>query len=262
MNENIKPTDFQIVPSPEHHRSNDLKIAELLNTLQRKTSQGFSVGDSVIHEGKSIMDYLKNILSDSDTGILTDSDIKALCEGEKPMLSPFVAEQVRVDNNGRKIMSYGLSSMGYDIRLQPKFKIFTNSNSAIVDPKNFDEKCLVDGELKEDDSGVYVLLPPNSYLLGVTEEYFCIPKDVVVVAVGKSTYARSGAIVNVTPIEPGFEGNVVIEVSNSTPLPLKIYANEGISQFLFWRSNKECAVSYADKNRKYQGQTGIVLPRT
>lgn len=182
-------------------------------------------------------------------------------EKRQPMISPFVAKQVRQSDDGRKIISYGLSSAGYDVRLSDQFKIFSNINSALIDPKNFDEKCLVDGTLITDETGSYVILPPNSYLLGRTEEYFVIPKDILVIALGKSTYARTGAIVNVTPIEPEFEGNVVIEISNSTPLPMKVYANEGISQFIFLKSTEDVNVSYKDRDGKYQGQTGITLPK-
>lgn len=179
----------------------------------------------------------------------------------KPMIEPFERRQVR-EENGERVISYGNSSYGYDVRLSEEFKLFTNINSAVIDPKRFDEKCLIDAELKVDPNGdKHVILPPNSYLLGRTVEYFRIPRNVTVVAVGKSTYARAGAIVNVTPIEAEFEGNVVIEISNSTNLPLKIYANEGISQFLFFQSDEDCETSYADRDGKYQGQTGVVVPR-
>jgi dCTP deaminase len=191
------------------------------------------------------------------------------------MIYPFEPDQVRMleieipherDGTSRteykKIISYGTSSMGYDVRLAEEFRIFSNVNSAIIDPKKFDERCLVAGELRIDEDGSkYVLLPPNSYLLGHTIEYMRIPRDIMVIAIGKSTYARAGAIVNVTPIEPGFEGTVVIEVSNSTPLPLKVYANEGIAQFVFFRG-EACETSYGDRGGKYQGQQGIVLPKT
>jgi dCTP deaminase len=193
------------------------------------------------------------------------------------MITPFEPEQVRVrkkvirdTTHGQdhvigeveeKIISYGCSSMGYDVCLAEDFRIFSNVNSSVIDPKKLDERCLVPGNLREDELGnKYVILPPNSYLLGHTRETFNIPRDIMVLAVGKSTYARSGAIVNVTPIEPGFEGTVVIEISNSTPLPLRIYANEGIAQFVFYRG-KECQTSYADRSGKYNGQQGIVLPR-
>lgn len=155
-----------------------------------------------------------------------------------------------------KILSYGTSSFGYDVTLQDDFRIFTNVNTGIIDPLNFDEeKCLIPFK------GDVCIIPPNSYILGVTREYFRIPRDVMVACVGKSTYARCGAIVNVTPIEPGFEGNVVIEVSNATSSPLKVYANQGIAQFMFFRGDEECEVSYGDKAGKYQGQTGMTLAK-
>lgn len=155
-----------------------------------------------------------------------------------------------------KMISYGLSAAGYDVRLTNKFKIFTNINSAVIDPKNFDEdKCLVDFE------GDVCIIPPHSYILGVTPEVFDIPNDTMVVCVGKSTYARAGCAVNVTPIEPGFRGQVVIEISNLTPLPMKVYANEGIAQFLFFKAKQNCRTPYSLNGRKYQNQRGIVLPR-
>lgn len=181
---------------------------------------------------------------------------------DKPMITPFVGSSIKATENGNRILSYGLSSAGYDVTLDDGFKIFTNINSRIIDPCNFDERCLVGGEVLTDDNGLrYVILPPNSYLLGLTKEYFCIPRDVMVVAVGKSTYARAGAIVNVTPIEPGFEGKVVIEISNATGLPMKIYADQGVSQFLFYRASQECDISYADRKGKYQCQAFLVLPK-
>lgn len=188
----------------------------------------------------------------------------------RPMIRPFISVPVRVQEvqdgddilHNRKVLSFGLSGYGYDVRLDRQFKIFSNLNGGVIDPKRFDARCLVTPELRVDEEGAeYVILPPNSYLLGTTMEYFSIPRDVVVVAVGKSTYARCGAIVNVTPIEPGFEGNVVIEVSNSTPSPLRIYAQEGIAQFLFYKGAVPCRTSYADKGGKYQGQTGVTLPK-
>lgn len=172
----------------------------------------------------------------------------------KPIITPFASENVR-EENGRRILSYGVSSYGYDVRLSRHFKIFSNINNAIIDPLNFSNDCCVDFE------GDVCIVPPNSYVLGYTLEYFNIPKDVLVIAVGKSTYARVGAIVNVTPIEPGFKGQVVIEISNATNLPLKIYANQGIAQFLFFQSDEPCSTSYADKNGKYQGQTGLTTAK-
>jgi dCTP deaminase len=178
------------------------------------------------------------------------------------MISPFLDSSVRVSEDGHKIISKGVSSYGYDVSLTDGIKLFTNTNASIVDPKRFDEKCLVDADVNFDEDGAkYVVLPPNSYLLGSTIEYFQIPRNVTVVCVGKSTYARAGVIVNVTPIEAGFCGNVVIEVSNSTNLPVKVYINEGIAQFLFFESDEDCETSYADRNGKYQGQTGLTLPK-
>jgi len=163
----------------------------------------------------------------------------------------------------RKIVSKGLTSYGYDVSLSDRVKLFTNINSATIDPKRFnEEESLVDAVVKTDprDNSRYVMLPPNSYLLGVTNEYFRIPRNVMVICLGKSTYARCGAIVNATPIEPGFHGNVVIEISNSTPSPMRIYVDEGIAQFLFFEG-EECQTSYADRGGKYQGQTGVTLPK-
>jgi dCTP deaminase len=182
----------------------------------------------------------------------------------RPMIAPFHAKSVRaVEIEGseelRKVISFGVSSYGYDVTLADEFKIFTNANAGVIDPKRFDENALlIDGTVKVDEWGDrYVILPPNSYLLGRTKEYFHFPRDVMVIWLGKSTYARAGAIVNATPIEAEFEGNVVIEISNSTTLPMKIYADEGISQFLFFKGIEPCMVSYNDRGGKYQGQTGI-----
>lgn len=185
-----------------------------------------------------------------------ECDDHALIQGDwEPMIAPFEPGNIRELENQR-VVSYGTSSYGYDVRLDTKFKIFTNINSGIIDPLKFDEKkCLVDHE------GDYVIIPPNSYVLGNTVEVFNIPRNVMIIALGKSTYARAGAIVNVTPIEPGFKGQVVIEISNSTPLPMKIHANQGIAQFVFFESDEECETSYADKNGKYQNQRGVVTPR-
>lgn len=175
-----------------------------------------------------------------------------------PMIEPFVAEQVRskeVDGQTDKIISYGNSSYGYDARCADEFKIFTNINSAIVDPKDFSEDCLVDHR------GPYCIIPPNSFALARTVEYFRIPQDVLVVCLGKSTYARCGIIVNVTPLEPGWEGHVTLEFSNTTNLPAKVYANEGVCQFLFFQSDERCEVSYSDRKGKYMGQRGVTNPR-
>ena len=169
---------------------------------------------------------------------------------EHDMISPFNEKQMR---DG--VISYGLSSYGYDLRVADEFKIFTNVNFATVDPKNFDEKSFV--SIQTD----VAIIPPNSFALARSVEYFKIPRDVISICVGKSTYARCGIIVNVTPFEPEWEGFVTLEISNTTPLPAKIYANEGLCQILFFQSDEPCEVSYADKKGKYQGQKGIVLPK-
>ena len=173
---------------------------------------------------------------------------------EQGMLEPFEPRQVRVVD-GRPIVSYGTSSYGYDVRCADEFKIFTNINSVIVDPKAFDANSFVD--LK---SNVCVI-PPNSFALARTIEYFRIPRNVLTICLGKSTYARCGIIVNVTPLEPEWEGHVTLEFSNTTPLPAKIYANEGVAQMLFLESDEECETSYADRGGKYQGQRGVTLPK-
>jgi dCTP deaminase len=169
---------------------------------------------------------------------------------EHGMIEPFEDRQVRAG-----VISYGLSSYGYDIRVADEFKVFTNINSTVVDPKNFDARSFVD--IKAD----VCIIPPNSFALAKTVEYFRIPRDVLTVCVGKSTYARCGLIVNVTPFEPEWEGYVTLEISNTTPLPAKVYANEGISQVLFFQSDEICETSYADKKGKYQKQQGLTLPR-
>jgi dCTP deaminase len=169
--------------------------------------------------------------------------------GEKGMIKPFEDRQVRKGG-----ISYGLSSYGYDIRIADEFKIFTNINTTIVDPKSFDPRSFVDVQ------GEVAVIPPNSFALGRSVEYFKIPRNVLTICVGKSTYARCGVITNVTPFEPEWEGYVTLEISNTTPLPAKIYANEGIAQVLFFESDEACETSYADRQGKYQGQQGIVLP--
>jgi dCTP deaminase len=171
------------------------------------------------------------------------------------MIEPFHNEQVRINDKGEKIISYGLSSYGYDARVAGEFKIFTNVYSDTVDPKNFSPSSFVDF------AGDSCIIPPNSFVLARTLERFKIPRDVLVVCVGKSTYARCGIIVNVTPLEPEWEGYVTLEFSNTTPLPARIYANEGACQFLFLKGDQPCGVSYADKAGKYMQQTGVVLPK-
>jgi dCTP deaminase len=171
------------------------------------------------------------------------------------MIEPFEPGQVR-SVNGEKIVSYGTSSYGYDVRCANEFKIFTNINSTIVDPKNFDERSFVDFV------GDVCIIPPNSFALARTVEYFRIPRSTLVICLGKSTYARTGIIVNVTPLEPEWEGHVTLEFSNTTTLPAKIYANEGVAQMLFFESDEVCSTSYKDRGGKYQGQTGVTLPKT
>lgn len=186
--------------------------------------------------------------------ILSDITIRTLAE--KGMISPFEPGQVRTNGKNERIVSYGTSSYGYDVRCAREFKIFTNVHSTIVDPKNFDPKTFVDIE------GDFCIIPPNSFALARTMEYFKIPRDILVVALGKSTYARCGIIVNVTPLEPEWEGEVTLEFSNTTPLPAKIYAGEGVAQFLFFRGDQPCATSYADRAGKYMNQRGVTIPRT
>jgi dCTP deaminase len=172
---------------------------------------------------------------------------QALANG---MIEPFVEKQQR-----QGVISYGLSSYGYDARVSDEFKVFTNVDSVIVDPKEFSKQSFVDR------SGDVCVIPPNSFALASTVEYFRIPRDVLVICLGKSTYARCGIIVNVTPLEPEWEGHVTLEFSNTTPLPAKIYANEGACQFLFLKGNEPCETSYKDKSGKYMGQRGVTLPK-
>jgi dCTP deaminase len=173
---------------------------------------------------------------------------------EFQMIDPFEPGQVK-EIDGRRIVSYGTSSYGYDIRCADEFKLFTNINSTIVDPKAFDEKNFVDVKAG------FVIIPPNSFALARTVEYFRIPRNVLTICLGKSTYARCGILVNVTPFEPEWEGYVTLEFSNTTPLPAKIYANEGVAQVVFFESDEVCETSYKDRGGKYQGQRGVTLPK-
>lgn len=173
---------------------------------------------------------------------------------EHHMIEPFEPNQIN-HADGHRIVSYGTSSYGYDIRCSDEFKLFTNINSAIVDPKNFDSNSFVDVK------GDVCLIPPNSFALARTVEYFRIPRNVLTICLGKSTYARCGIIVNVTPFEPEWEGYVTLEFSNTTPLPAKIYANEGVAQVIFFESDEACEISYKDRRGKYQGQQGVTLPK-
>ena len=187
--------------------------------------------------------------------IKSDKWIQTMSE-EHSMIQPFSSNQIRVDSDGKKLISYGVSSYGYDVRCSTEFKVFTNIHSAIVDPKQFDEKSFVD--INSD----ICVIPPNSFALARTVEYFKIPRNVLTICLGKSTYARCGIIVNVTPLEPEWEGHVTLEFSNTTNLPAKIYAGEGVAQMLFFESDEECETSYKDRGGKYQGQTGVTLPKT
>jgi dCTP deaminase len=180
--------------------------------------------------------------------IKSDRWIKEMAQGG--MIEPFVESQVRAD-----VVSFGLSSYGYDIRVANEFKVFTNINSTVIDPKAFDPRSFVDLEAD------VCIVPPNSFALARTVEYFRIPRNVLTVCLGKSTYARCGIIVNVTPFEPEWEGTATLEISNTTPLPAKIYANEGIAQVLFFQSDEPCETSYRDKQGKYQAQRDVTLPR-
>ena len=186
--------------------------------------------------------------------IKSDKWIKLMSNNHE-MIQPFSEDQIRMDENGNKLISYGVSSYGYDVRCSNEFKVFTNIHSAIVDPKSFDEKSFVD--ITSD----VCIIPPNSFALARTVEYFKIPRNVLTICLGKSTYARCGIIVNVTPLEPEWEGHVTLEFSNTTNLPAKIYAGEGVAQMLFFESDEECDVSYKDRGGKYQGQTGVTLPK-
>lgn len=188
-------------------------------------------------------------------------DLVAVPSGMKrldgPMIEPFEPNQIREApmGSGRKVISWGTSSYGYDIRCASEFKIFTNINSTIIDPKNFDASCFIDVV------GEFCIIPPNSFALARTLEYFRIPRNVLTICLGKSTYARCGIIVNVTPFEPEWEGHVTLEFSNTTPLPAKIYAGEGCAQVIFLESDEVCETSYADRGGKYQGQKGVTVPR-
>ena len=185
----------------------------------------------------------------AEMGIKSDRWIREMCRKHR-MIEPFEEGQVRSG-----VISYGISSYGYDVRVADEFKIFTNVNATVVDPKNFDQRSLIDFK------GDVCLIPPNSFALARTVEYLRIPRNVITICVGKSSYARCGIITNVTPFEPGWEGYATLEISNTTPCPARIYANEGLAQVIFLEGDEECEVSYADKKGKYQKQTSITLPR-
>ena len=186
-------------------------------------------------------------------GIQSDRWIAYMAKEHK-MIEPFVVDQVKQDGDN-KVVSYGLSSYGYDLRVADEFKVFSNAYNSMIDPKNFDERSFVDIK------GDTCIIPPNSFALARSVEYFRIPRNVLTLCVGKSTYARCGIIVNVTPFEPEWEGYVTLEISNTTPLPTKIYSNEGIAQVVFFEATEICAISYAGRKGKYMKQHGIVVPR-
>jgi len=186
-------------------------------------------------------------------GLKSDNWIKKMAL-ESRMIEPFIEQQTKISNDN-KVISYGVSSYGYDVRSADEFKVFTNINSVIVDPKNFDPASFVDIKTE------VCIIPPNSFVLARTVEYFRIPRNVLVICLGKSTYARCGIIVNVTPLEPEWEGHITLEFSNTTNLPAKIYANEGVAQLLFLEADEACQISYKDRNGKYQGQQGVTLPK-
>ncbi len=186
-------------------------------------------------------------------GIKSDKWIRRMAK-EHNLIAPFESGQVK-EINGQKAVSYGTSSYGYDVRCSNQFKLFTNIKSTVVDPKNFDPDSFVDREAD------HCIIPPNSFALARSVEYMRIPRNILAICLGKSTYARCGIIVNVTPLEPEWHGHITLEFSNTTPLPAKIYANEGVAQLLFFESDEECETSYADRNGKYQGQTGVTSPK-
>ena len=187
-------------------------------------------------------------------GVCSDQWIRRMAT-EKGMIEPFVDGQIKKSETGERVISYGLSSYGYDLRVSNEFKVFTNVYGSVVDPKSFDDRSFVDM-----DTDVCVV-PPNSFALARSVEYFRIPREVLTICVGKSTYARCGIIVNVTPFEPEWEGHVTLEISNTTPLPARIYANEGLAQVVFFQASEVCETSYADRAGKYMGQRGITIPR-
>jgi dCTP deaminase len=187
-------------------------------------------------------------------GVQPDTWIRRMAV-EHGMIEPFAEAQVRKTSDGDSIISYGISSYGYDLRVSNEFKVFTNVFNTVVDPKHFDERSFVDMQTD------VCIVPPNSFALARSIEYFRIPRDILTICLGKSTYARCGIIVNVTPFEPEWEGHVTLEISNTTPLPAKIYANEGLAQVLFLQAEAECEVSYADRKGKYMKQRGITVPK-
>ena len=219
----------------------------MLNEWGKQFALPYSVNEIAIStEPKT---YQKNRVN-----MKSDLWIRKMAQSQQ-MIEPFEAYQIKQNQTGR-VISYGTSSYGYDVRCANEFKIFTNVNSTIVDPKNFDERNFVSVDAE------VCIIPPNSFVLTRSVEYFRIPRDVLVICVGKSTYARMGIVVNTTPLEPEWHGHITLELSNTTPLPAKIYANEGIAQLIFLSADEMCETSYADRQGKYQGQRGVTLPKT
>ena len=219
----------------------------MLNEWGKQFALPYSVNEIAIStESKT---YQKNRVN-----MKSDLWIRKMAQSQQ-MIEPFEAYQIKQNQTGR-VISYGTSSYGYDVRCANEFKIFTNVNSTIVDPKNFDERNFVSVDAE------VCIIPPNSFVLTRSVEYFRIPRDVLVICVGKSTYARMGIVVNTTPLEPEWHGHITLELSNTTPLPAKIYANEGIAQLIFLSADEMCETSYADRQGKYQGQRGVTLPKT
>lgn len=237
-------------------------IEQVLRDITDENGSAGTVTDAALQKLEDVLDLLQDRFADAPScntpsgthGILPDHEIATLARAG--MIDPFEPSQVS-KRDGQRVLSYGVSSYGYDARVSDEFKVFTNVNTTVLDPKNFDERSFVDVRATDG----YVIIPPNSFVLGRTVERFKIPRDVLVVCVGKSTLARLGVIVNVTPLEPEWTGHVTLEFSNTTPLPAKLYANEGACQFLFLRASSPCLVSYADRRGKYQGQTGVTPPR-
>ena len=234
-------------------------VEQALRDITDENGDAGTVTDAALQKLEDVLDLLQGELTEGSSrlpshGVLPDYEIATLARAG--MIEPFEASQVS-KRDGQRVLSYGVSSYGYDARVADEFKVFANTYGTVVDPKDFDERSFVDVRAKDG----YIVIPPNSFVLGRTVERFRIPRDVLVVCVGKSTMARVGIIVNVTPLEPEWEGHVTLEFSNTTPLPAKLYANEGACQFIFLRSPSPCKTSYADRKGKYQGQTGVTLPR-
>ena len=255
--------EWLVEADPSNAKAAADEVQRILDDLSEAVEEGI-VNEKTVQRLEDVLDMLKDRTTNDmepevqfpkgAPGILPDHEITALAQAG--MIQPFEPAQVS-KRDGQRVLSYGVSSYGYDARVADEFKVFTNTYGTVVDPKNFDERSFVDVRASDG----YITIPPNSFVLGRTVERFRIPRDVLVVCVGKSTMARVGVIVNVTPLEPEWTGHVTLEFSNTTPLPAKLYANEGACQFIFLRSASPCRVSYGDRKGKYQGQTGVTLPR-